>query len=224
MTAPSLLQRAALAARLFARGVSAAAGFAGTAFQGAARDGGVLRYWRAALASADRDDLGERAELVSRQRDLARNDTAVASAKRRRVSSAVGAGWQLVAEIDGAALGLEDGAAETLNAQIERAWRAYAFGHTFEMDAQRKLTFGGLLRTAAATWFVDGEIFALAHHNVCLSSGRLGPHFAAWIPSSFLELPRSGPRVRRQSMPTCARSHLLRRFPVAEGKPHIRVD
>jgi lambda family phage portal protein len=157
---PSLLQRAATAWSVFSRGVAASAGFAGTAFQGAARDGGVLKYWRAALSSADREYLSERRDLVSRQRDLARNDTAVASAKRRRVSSAVGNGWQLVAEVDGAALGLDAEDTEALNAQIESAWRGYAFGHTFEMDAQRQLTFGGLLRTVASQWFVDGEAFA----------------------------------------------------------------
>jgi lambda family phage portal protein len=156
----SFLQRTAAAAAILAKGVTASVRFAGTAYRGAARDGAVLKWWKPRLASADRDYLPERANIVSRIRDLARNDTAVAAAKNRRVSSAVGAGWQLVADVDGAALGLDDAAVEALNTQIETQWRAYAAGHTFECDAQRQLTFGGLMRTVAASWFVDGEAFA----------------------------------------------------------------
>jgi len=160
MKPASLLDRVGLAVRVFAGGVGAAMKFAGSAYRAAEKDGMLLKYWRPRLASADREYLTERPDIVARSRDLARNDTAVASAKRRRVSSAVGSGWQLVADVDGVALGLDEAATTALNASIERAWLGYAYGHTFEMDAQRQLTFGGLLRTTAASWFIDGEAFA----------------------------------------------------------------
>jgi lambda family phage portal protein len=132
----------------------------GTHFAGAGYEGAQLKHWRPALVSADREFLPERKPIVSRARELARNNTAIASATRRRVSSAVGAGWQLAAQVDGAALGFTPEETDALNRQIERQWRSYANGHTFQADAQRQLTFGGLLRTVARSLFVDGEAFA----------------------------------------------------------------
>lgn len=167
---PNLLQRAMAAASIFTRGLAASAGFAGTAFAGAAKDRGAMINWRPRLQSADGEYLKERADIVARARDLARNDTAVASAQRRRVSSAVGSGWRLSARVDGEALGFTPEDTVALNRDIERAWAGYAYGHRFEIDAQRQLTFGGLLRTVARSWFVDGEAFVhvgWAPRDVC---------------------------------------------------------
>lgn len=156
----NFLTRARIAGAVFWRGMSAAASIAGTAYKGAAQFGGQFKLWQAKLTSADREWLAERSTVVARCRDLARNDTAVASARRRRVSSAVGVGWRLSARVNGEALGFTPEETDQLNRQIERAWLAYAYGHTFEMDGQRQSTFGGLLRTVANCWFVDGEAFA----------------------------------------------------------------
>lgn len=156
----NFITRARIAGSVFIRGMAAAAQFAGTAYKGAAKFGGPFKQWKAQLSSADREWLDERNTVVARCRDLARNDTAVASARRRRVSSAVGTGWLLSARVDGELLGFTPEETEQLNRQIERQWRAYAYGHTFEMDGQRQSTFGGLLRTAANCWFIDGECFA----------------------------------------------------------------
>lgn len=154
------VRAAAASRRAQASVVSGGAPYGGTHFTGAGYDGAQLKYWRPALVSADRELLPERKSLVSRARESARNNTAVASAARRRVSSAVGAGWQLAAQVDGAALGFTPEETDALNRQIERQWRSYANGHTFQADAQRQLTFGGLLRTVARSLFVDGEAFA----------------------------------------------------------------
>lgn len=150
---------AAKAAAASRRAQASVSPLGGTHFAGASYDGAQLKYWRPALVSADREALPERKTLVSRARDLARNNTAIASATRRRLSSAVGAGWQLAAHVDGDALGFTPEETDALNSQIERQWRAYANGHTFQADAQRQLTFGGLMRTAARSLFVDGEAF-----------------------------------------------------------------
>ncbi len=137
-----------------------AASVGGTHFKGAGYDQAQLKWWRPTLVSADREYLYERDPIVARARELARNNTIVASAMRRRMSSAVGSGWQLSAQVDGAALGFTPEDTEALNRQIEKLWRAYSGGHTFQMDAQRQLSFGGLLRTWARSLFVDGEAFA----------------------------------------------------------------
>lgn len=141
-------------------GRAASASLGGTHYAGASYDGAQLKYWRPALVSADREYLHERAPIVSRAREQVRNNTTVHAAVRRRLGAAVGAGWQLVAQVDGAALGFTPQETGRINRTIERLWRTYANGHTFQMDAQRQLTFGGLLRTAAHSLFVDGEAFA----------------------------------------------------------------
>lgn len=141
------------------RGKSKASIGGGTHFKGAGYDHPQLRHWRAALASPDREHLAERTALVSRARELDRNNAIIASARRRRVNAAAGAGWHITAQVDGAALGFTPEDTARINRQIERLWREYATSHTFEPDAQRQLTFGGLLRTAARSLFVDGEAF-----------------------------------------------------------------
>lgn len=142
------------------RQASVAGPAGGTHFKGAGIDQPQLRWWRSALASADREYLLERNTLVARARDLDRNNAVIASARRRRVNAAVGAGWHITAQVDGAALGFTTEDTARINRQIERLWREYATSHTFEPDAQRQLTFGGLLRTAARSLFIDGEAFA----------------------------------------------------------------
>jgi lambda family phage portal protein len=142
----------------------------GSHFRGAGFTEAQLKYWRPSLVSPDREHLPARDTLVSRSRDLDRNNPIVASARRRRVNAAVGAGWHISAQVDGAALGFTPEETDRINRQIERLWKAYATSHTFEPDAQRQLTFGGLLRTAARSLFVDGEAFAhlaWSPHEVC---------------------------------------------------------
>lgn len=160
----NILRRAQLAASVLgSSAVAAGADIAqkfGTAYRGAAKSGGPFGMWRPAIASPDREWLVERESVVSRARDLARNDATVASAKRRRISSAVGVGWRLSMRVNGELLGFTPEDTLALNRQIERVWQEYAYGPGFEMDAQRQLTFGGLLRAAVGQWFVDGETFA----------------------------------------------------------------
>lgn len=151
-------------------GLKRGADFGGTHFKGAADNQPQLRWWKPTLASADREYLAERPVLVARARDLDRNNAIIVSARRRRVNAAVGSGWHITAQVDGAALGFTPEDTARINRQIERLWREYTTSHTFEPDAQRQLTFGGLLRTAARSLFVDGEAFAhlaWSPHEIC---------------------------------------------------------
>ncbi|HRE45617.1 MAG TPA: phage portal protein [Terricaulis sp.] len=140
-------------------GLKTGANFPGTHFRGAADNQPQLRWWKPTLASADREYLSERATIVARARELDRNNAIITSARRRRVNAAVGSGWHITAQVDGAALGFTPEDTARINRRIEQLWREYATSHTFEPDAQRQLTFGGLLRTAARSLFIDGEAF-----------------------------------------------------------------
>lgn len=160
------LRRAWSAAGRLTRRWSASAAAAGASFLGAARPAaGLLSGWQTRLRSADGEFLRERDAIVARTRDLARNAPAIAAAARRRVNSAVGVGWRLSARVDAEALGISGEEARALNSRIESAWRDYTGAPYYQIDAQRQLTFGGLLRSVARAWFVDGEAFAALEYH-----------------------------------------------------------
>jgi len=126
-------------------------------YGGARQAGTFLSEWRATLRSADADYLPDRDRLTARVRDLIRNDPVAASIPTRRVNSAVGTGWRRISRPDFETLGITRDAADILGRQIEREWRRYAQGVFFQADAERRLTFGQLLRVAAHHIIADGE-------------------------------------------------------------------
>lgn len=171
----SPLQKAWNAAGRLTRRFSASTQNAGTSFLGAAKPkAGILSGWLARLRSADGEFLRERDTIVSRTRDLARNSPAIAAATRRRVNSAVGVGWRLSARIDAEALNISEDDARLLNKKIEAAWRDYTGAPYYQIDAQRQLTFGGLLRNVTRAWFIDGEAFAALEYHANERGCRYG--------------------------------------------------
>lgn len=126
----------------------------GRSHEGAGRDNMFTTHWNTSLRSADASWLGERNIAVARGRDLARNDVVASSAVNRRVNSAVGFQWRLCSLVNGRALGLSPEQVRELRADIEAHFHPYAYGITFQADAERKKTLGQLLRTAA--WHLAG--------------------------------------------------------------------
>lgn len=128
----------------------------------ASHHGAPMASWHTTLRSADADWFRDRNIAVARGRDQVRNDPVAASAVNRRVNAAVGFEWRLVSLLDARALGLTEDQVRELRADIEVAFRHYAYGPTFQADAERKKTFGQLMRTAA--WHLagpDGEALGL---------------------------------------------------------------
>ena len=124
-----------------------ASGLKGTWFSG----------WRGSIQSPDREWLGVRDFTTARVRDQIRNDPIAVAALQRRKNSAVGRGWRLSSRPIGAALNISPEQARELASQIQREWKQYAYGYAFEVDAERKMTFGQLLRLAASHVMMDGE-------------------------------------------------------------------
>lgn len=133
----------------------------GTPHEGAGRHGPAMVNWNVSLQSADRSWFPDRNIAVARTRDLVRNDVVAASALNRRVNATVGFAWRLCSLVNGRALGLTDDQVRDLRVQIEVAFRHYAYGPTFQCDAESKKTFGQLLRTTAAHIAQDGEALAV---------------------------------------------------------------
>ena len=139
-----------------ASALSGAFDLTGSYDSGGAR-GPIMADWSANILSADREWIPNRNPSVARARDVVRNDPIGASAVARRQNAAVGRGWRLSARPNARALGIEPAAARALGAQMEIEFRGHAYGHAFEMDAERRLSLGQLLRVSAAHLMVDGD-------------------------------------------------------------------
>lgn len=134
----------------------------GRSHEGAGHGNPFTAHWGTSLRSADREWFGDRNNAVARGRDLVRNDTVAAAAVQRRVNATVGFQWRLTSLLNGRALGITDAQVRELRADIEAKFQPYAYGATFQADAERKKTLGQLLRTAA--WHLagpDGEALGL---------------------------------------------------------------
>lgn len=132
--------------------------------EGAEQRGTFMRRWRPGLRSADADWLPERNIVQARQRDLGRNSGIAVSARNRRINSAVGFRWRLVPKINPRALGISPEAARDLRRQIKAKFHPYAYGPTFQADAERCKTFGQLLRMGAAQIFDEGEALGVVEY------------------------------------------------------------
>lgn len=141
--------------------VQASGGYANP-YDAASQDGQWFGGWRPTLQSADREWLPNRDPATARVRDQIRNDPIGSAAVARRKNSSIGGGWRLSSKPNWRRLGITPKAARELGAIIESEWKMYAYGHAFEIDAQRRLSFGGLLRLAASHDMMDGEGFGLA--------------------------------------------------------------
>lgn len=132
--------------------------------EGAERNGTFTRRWRPVLRSADADYLPERDIIQARQRDLGRNSGIAVSARNRRLNTAVGFRWRLSPRINPRALGISAAAAQELRQQIKARFHPYAYGPSFQADAERCKTFGQLLRMAAAQIFDEGEALGVVEY------------------------------------------------------------
>lgn len=128
-----------------------------SAYDSGGSRGPVMADWFAQIRSADLEWIPNRNPSVARARDIVRNDPIGASAVARRQNAAVGRGWRLSARPNARALGIDPAVARDLGSQMEVEFRAHAYGHAFEMDAERRLGLGQLLKVVSAHVTVDGD-------------------------------------------------------------------
>jgi lambda family phage portal protein len=151
-------------ARAQANGGAPAVGAMGPAsYEAAGGQGTYFHEWPAALRSPDKDVLGgQRGAVAARVRERIRNDPVAASAISRKVNGAVGKGWRVKFRPNARALGISLEAARELGSQLSTEFQLYAYGHAFQSDAERRLTWGGQLRLACRHLSgADGEALGL---------------------------------------------------------------
>jgi lambda family phage portal protein len=131
------------------------------AYESAGNRGTFLGEWPAQLQSADRAWLPARRSVTARVHDVVRNDPLGASARARRVNSAIGRGWRVKFRPNARALGIDLEVARELGAQLGVEFHLYANSHSFQSDAERRLTFSQQLRLTASHIMLDGEALGL---------------------------------------------------------------
>jgi lambda family phage portal protein len=132
-----------------------------SAFRAASTVAQETAAWRPANLSADAAILPEKEVAEARTRDLVRNDPHARAAVGRLVDMLVGAGLRLSAKPDAAALGVDPKALRDVRRQIEAEWRLFANDPLKRCDAQRRVSFNGLMRLLGRTFVLANECAAV---------------------------------------------------------------
>lgn len=133
-------------------------GGAETRWRGASRMLRSMASWIPGLGSPRRDlSSGERAMLVARSRDALRNHLIARAAILRLRTNVVGTGLVCRAQVDHEALGIDEAAAEQLNARLDRLWSLYA-DDPRECDAEAMLNHYQLQALVLVSALVGGDV------------------------------------------------------------------
>lgn len=125
-----------------------------------------LQSWDTALQSPDAALYGLRDDIVSRQRDVNRNNGWAAGARQSQLDNVIGANWMLACEPNWHALGLADMSdddKDEFGELVEERFDAWANDPGFWMDAGRRNNLIGMLRVAFGSWWDAGEHLTVSH-------------------------------------------------------------
>lgn len=166
------------------RGFSALTGWPGLPYDAADIYGQRMQGWNPPLFSADTERSPWRNRIVSRVRDLVRNDGWASGAVTRVLDNAVGVtlrpiskpDYRFLAHITGNSAFDATWAHEFARA-VDSNWRSWANDPLLFNDAERMLTFSQQMHLAFRHLIVDGD--ALAHipwleENIGLGRARYG--------------------------------------------------
>jgi len=130
--------------------------------------GAHMAEWRPYLWSPDGELNMYRDRIVSRVRDLVRNDGWASAAVTRTLDNVIGADFRPVAKPDYFALAAMTGNkafdhvwADEFGQAIEARWRSWANDPGRYCDAQRNLTVAQLMRLAFRHKLIDGDALAM---------------------------------------------------------------
>ena len=147
-----------------------------TRWRGASRVLRSMVSWIPGLGSPRRDlNQNERRMLVARSRDAMRNHLIARAAITRLRTNVVGTGLVCRAQIDHAALNLDESQAEELNGQLDRLWSLYA-DDPRECDAEATLNHYQMQALVLISSMVCGDVFVASPDDErpgCVFSTRL---------------------------------------------------
>lgn len=132
--------------------------------------GSAMSDWRPYLWSPDGELNMYRDRIVSRVRDLVRNDGWASGAVTRTLDNAIGANFRPIAKPDYRALAAYTGNkafdarwADEFGRVVEANWRTWSNDPGRYCDAQRSLTVAQIMRLAFRHKIVDGDALAMLH-------------------------------------------------------------
>ncbi|MCP4352299.1 MAG: phage portal protein [Desulfobacterales bacterium] len=131
------------------------------AYSGGDKFSQELNGWHPPFTSVDSAYLPERNTIVSRVKDLVRNNGWASGAMQRFVDQAIGSSFSLNYMPDYKILGLDHEEVREFARNVEAEWRAYANDPRFFVDAAEKTNFSGLMGIAFRHRMQDGEALAL---------------------------------------------------------------
>lgn len=153
-----------------ARKVSALIGGSGTPYDAADSTGSHMVDWKPALLSPDVELNMHRDRIVSRVRDLVRNDGWASGGVTRILDNTVGATFRPICKPDYRALAIHSGVkgfdadwAAEYGRAVEAAYRVWANDTGRFCDLQRNLTISQMLRLGFRHKLVDGDALAVMH-------------------------------------------------------------
>ena len=142
--------------------------YGGTPYDAADLYGQHMAAWTPALWSADGELNPYRDRIVSRVRDMVRNDGWASGAVTRIVDNAVGPNLRPLAKPDYRFLAHYTGNtafdatwAKEFGRAVDANWRTWANDEQLYCDAGRNQTFGQMMRTAFRHKIVDGDALAI---------------------------------------------------------------
>ncbi|TKI02887.1 phage portal protein [Martelella alba] len=137
-----------------------------------------LANWQPALWSPDNEINIYRDRIVSRIRDLVRNDGWAAGSITRILDNAIGANFRPIIKPDYRALAIMSGNkafdatwADEYGRVVEAAWRTWANDEGRYCDVERKQTVSQMIRLGFRHKLVDGDALAYLQYR----TDRLGP-------------------------------------------------
>jgi lambda family phage portal protein len=132
--------------------------------------------YRPSLQSSDIQTWRNKDAFASDARDAARTNPYGKSAVRSQVDAIIGTEFKLQYEPDYDALGVSAEEAAAYADLVEGEWNRSATSSLYHMDAQRKQTFTGLMRTAYASFYVSGEVLATVEWKKAFNGDRTCLH------------------------------------------------
>lgn len=130
-------------------------------YRGGSSDSQELTQFRSPHISAKTAGRWNRQIIADRANDLARNESLVGTATRKRTGMAIGADWKLQAMPDAETLRITQGEADILSEQIEREFRTLTQDPRRNFCAARRHDWGGILRTLHQSWNTVNEVLAV---------------------------------------------------------------
>jgi len=126
------------------------------AFQGASHTSFTGQSWFSYLTSSDAELSPERMTLVSRSRDLNKNNSLASGAYGTLCDNVVGTGLTATPSVNAAILGLDEDETKQANAAIRNEWELFA--NSVESDIQRRQCFEEKQQVVYQNVNVDGDL------------------------------------------------------------------